>query len=292
VGAYSTDRIVTWAAATMREATSTQPLFLLVATNAPHYQYTPPTRYTFLYQTLADCGPTAPQTPNSYEEADVSDQPLFVRALFGKTNSRAHADTAWQKTCGAVRAIDDMLAATLDSLAVIRGNRPTLICYTSDNGYMWGEHWQREAKWAPFEEASRVPFVCTGSNGLNVAVRSDSTSLVQMIDLTATILDYASATATHGLSGRSLRPILQGGATPGNWRTSILLEQFRPNRASRNYSCVRTLKLKLCAYETAETTFYDLAKHPRETWNAVHVPAYATTVASLGRKLDSLKRLP
>jgi N-acetylglucosamine-6-sulfatase len=291
-GAYSTDRIVTWAAAAMREAPPTQPLFLQVATNAPHFPYTPPARYATLYQTVADCGPTAPHTPTSYEEADVSDQPLYVRQLFGKIKSRGHADTAWQKTCGAVRAIDDMVVATLDSLAAIRSNRPTLVCYTSDNGYMWGEHWLREAKWSPFEEASRIPFLCTGFNGVNVAVRSDSTSLVQMIDLTATILDYASASATHGLSGRSLRPILQGGATPANWRKQILLEQFRPNLTIWNYSCVRTLKLKLCVYATAETTFYDLGKVPRETWNAVHVPTYATTVASLGRKLDSLKQLP
>jgi N-acetylglucosamine-6-sulfatase len=291
-GAYSTDRMVTWAAAAMREAPPTQPLFLQLATNAPHFKYTPPPRYANLYQTVADCGPTAPHTPTSYEEADVSDQPQYVRALFGKTNSRKHADTAWQQTCGAVRAIDDMVAATLDSLAAIRSNRPTLVCYTSDNGYMWGEHWLREAKWSPFEEASRIPFLCTGFNGVSAAVRSDSTSLVQMIDLTTTILDYASASATHALSGRSLRAVLQGGVTPANWRKSILLEQFRPNRTARNYSCVRTLKLKFCVYETAETTFYDLAKYPRETWNAVHVPSYATTIASLGRKLDSLKRLP
>jgi N-acetylglucosamine-6-sulfatase len=291
VGGYSTDRIVTWAAAAMRDASLAQPLFLKIAPNAPHFSYNPPQRYLTLYQTLPDCGATAPKTPVSYEEADVSDQPQFVRANFGKIGGRGHADTAWQKTCGAVRAIDDMVAATLDSLAVIRGNRPTLVCYISDNGYLWGEHWLREAKWSAFEESSRVPFVCAGLNGVNVMPRSDSTSLVQMIDVTATILDYASASASHGLSGRSLRPILQAGSTPGTWRKEILLEQFRPSPINRNYSCIRTVRMKLCVYQTAETTLYDLKTFPSETKNVIHLPGYAGNVLSLRRRLDSLKLL-
>jgi arylsulfatase A-like enzyme len=157
---------------------------------------------------------------------------------------------------------------------------------------MWGEHWLREAKWSAFEEASGIPYLCAGFNGVAVAARTDSTSLVQMVDLTATILDYASASASHVLSGRSIRPILQSGSTPAGWRTDLLLEQYRPSPINQNYSCIRTARMKFCAYQSAETTLYDLRNSPHETVNVVHVASYVSTVASLGRRLDSLKRLP
>jgi hypothetical protein len=50
--------------------------------------------------------------------------------------------------------------------------------------------------------------------------------------------------------------------------------------------------MKFCAYQSAETTLYDLQNSPHETSNVVHVPSYAPNVASLGRRLDSLKLLP
>jgi arylsulfatase A-like enzyme len=189
-----------------------------------------------------------------------------------------------------------MVGATLDSLVKVR-TRPTLVCYVSDNGYLWGEHWLRESKWTPFEEASGIPLTCAGLNGLDVEARTDTTSLVQLIDLTATFLDYGSAQATHPQAGRSLRPVLETGATPPGWRTELLLEQQRPNvpkqnDVTQNYSCARTIRFKLCAFGSGESTLYDLAKYPHETVNAIHSAGYAQVLARLQAKLDSLKRLP
>ncbi|MBC5766745.1 sulfatase family protein [Ramlibacter albus] len=81
----------------------------------------------------------------------------------------------------------------------------TVFVYSSDHGEMLGDH-DRWAKTVPYQPSVCVPLIVAGPG--MVARRSDA--LVSMIDISATLLDYAGAQRPEGMTAQSLRPLLEG----------------------------------------------------------------------------------
>jgi N-acetylglucosamine-6-sulfatase len=102
----------------------------------------------------------------------------------------------------------------------------TVFIFTSDNGYLLGEH-RLVNKQQPYEESIRVPLVIRPPASSTVVRGSSQGSLVVNTDIPATILDYAGveAPANQPLDGRSLKSILQGTATTLS-RRRLLIEHF------------------------------------------------------------------
>jgi arylsulfatase A-like enzyme len=110
------------------------------------------------------------------------------------------------------------------------------VIFTSDNGYMHGEHRIRAEKVQPYEEALRVPLVIRGP-GISEGQRVDDP--VANVDLAPTILDLARAQVPAGLErpldGRSLAPYTYGRGDPAR---AVAIEAKRPPRRSPTGSFV------------------------------------------------------
>ena len=103
----------------------------------------------------------------------------------------------------------------------------TVIVFTSDNGYFLGEHRQRPGKVKPHEPSLRVPLVVAGP-GIPHGVRQTP---VTTIDVTATILDLASA-SLPSVDGTSKVPVF---AADRPWTVPVVTEgrQHLPHAGRR-----------------------------------------------------------
>jgi len=82
----------------------------------------------------------------------------------------------------------------------------TIIIYSSDHGEMLGD-FGRYAKVVPQRGSVKIPLVISGP-GIKKEISSDA--LIELQDLTATIIDYAGATMKEAEDAISLRHLLEG----------------------------------------------------------------------------------
>ena len=210
--------------------TDPRPIFLMVAHLAPHSSNSPGPK---------PCGQGLPQPedaaayepfsdeplpkPPSFDENEILDKPDWVSSRPGLGQTRRHnlklglrCATATLSTVD--RGISDLVRA-LDRQGELDN---TVIVFTSDNGYFFGEHRIFLNKVFPYEEALRVPLLALvppavlGPRAERQGVPAELATPVNNLDVTATILDLANAApcTTAGdcrtLDGRSLVPLLKG----------------------------------------------------------------------------------
>jgi N-acetylglucosamine-6-sulfatase len=110
------------------------------------------------------------------------------------------------------------------------------------------------------------------------------------VDVAPTILDLANVQPYDPMHGQSFVPLLKDPQAP--WRKSLLTEYFTEKVGLRvpDWQAVRTERWKYIHYSTLEgmDELYDLGSDPGETYNRVHEPAAAKTLAELQEELRSL----
>jgi arylsulfatase A-like enzyme len=172
--------------------------------------------------------------------------------------------------------------------------RNTTIVFTSDNGWLHGQHRVTGDKFLPYEESVKVPFIVRGPG-----VRANRTVRAQVsnIDFAATLVDIANARPGRRLDGVSLLPSLRRSRRPP--ARAIMLEAPRPlfegnvpiNAWDRPYKGVRTERFTYVVYkETGDQELYDRRTDPAQLRNVAASPAYARIKAHLQRKLARLDR--
>ena len=162
----------------------------------------------------------------------------------------------------------------------------TLIVYTSDNGYMHGEHRAKSGKVWLYEESSRVPLIMRGP-GVPAGLRDPRP--VANIDVVPTIVDAADAQPQRVLDGRSLFGMM---ADPGVWwGRDILLEngQGREQRAGATGRSAPAASSTPQHLTTGEYELYDLERDPFQLDNLDGVPAYAAVQRDLAKRLRLLR---
>jgi N-acetylglucosamine-6-sulfatase len=147
----------------------------------------------------------------------------------------------------------------------------TLIVFTSDEGYFYGEHGLSVERRLAYEESARIPLLMRWPRLIEAGSAIDE--LVLSIDLAPTLLQIGGAPAAPGMHGRSLVPWLRG--EEPRWRDSILIEHFSdgvfPRMSKMGYQCVRTKQWKYIHYVDLEgmDELYDLRADPFEMENLV-----------------------
>jgi len=111
----------------------------------------------------------------------------------------------------------------------------TMIIYTSDNGYEYGDH-RLVGKISVYEGSIKVPLVI---NGPGIPKNETRSELVNNLDVVATIEEIAGVTPGIVPDGRSLTPVLLDGRAP--WRSAILIEG-----GARRYSAVAQQRENTC----------------------------------------------
>jgi N-acetylglucosamine-6-sulfatase len=243
---------------------STGPLFLELATSAPHEPAIPSPGDGDAFADLP------PARPPSFDEADVSDKPAWVRDLPPFTASQETAIDAFRADqYRSLLGVDRAIGRVLDALERAGRLENTLIVFTSDNGILHGEHrWTK--KEAPYEESIRVPLVVRwDAAGWTPGTRLPGV-LALNIDLAPTIAD-AAGVPHPPTDGRSLLPVLDGDRT--SWRSDFLIEHMEGTNPIPTFCAVRSERWTYVRYSTDEEELYDLVADPFELDNLAGVPA-------------------
>ena len=192
------------------QAGGERPLFLSVNFLAPHHENRAIQRRT---GTLVRSAPrhrgafasTRVTHAASFNEADMSDKPAFLQrrthALTSAEIAAIERDARARRS--ALLAVDEGVALIVRALRRTHELGETYIVFTSDNGYMQGEHRVRSGKMLPYDASTRVPLIIRGPGLPEAAVTSE---LVANTDLAPTLLELAGATAGKTVDGRSLLP--------------------------------------------------------------------------------------
>ena len=251
---YATDVLADRAEAFVRSA-GPEPFFLYVAPKAPHIDIgqstTPAPRHAGTFDDLP------PYSSPATRERNLSDKPRYVR------KGRAAGVVRLRRTqLESLLAVDELVAGLLAALDDTGKLADTLIVFTSDNGYLWGEH-NRTRKIVPYEPSIRVPLV----------VRWDAGGLTQQtvaqpvlnVDVAPMIAD-AAGIAAPGAKGRSPLPLARGEQTA--WRTRFLFESaIGGGWPVPAYCAFRGERWKYVQYHTGEEEIYDLRRDPYELRN-------------------------
>jgi arylsulfatase A-like enzyme len=261
-----------------RRLPADQPLFLMVSFDAPHHgspaapddpehvrTTEPPPRYRDAFE-----GVRLPRPP-SFNEPDLSDKPAELQQSTLKPPRIAEIEEAWQQRMEALMAVDDAVARIVAAVEASGELDSTVIVFSSDNGFLLGEHRVQEGKRIPYDEAVHLPLLIRGP-GFPVAVDSE---LRLSADLTSTFVQLAGATPTgHELDGKPLD------APP---RSDLLIEGYE-------WSALRTSRFYYVRYwKSGAEQLYDLTADPWQLRSLHADPAYARVVVEMKARLTAVR---
>jgi N-acetylglucosamine-6-sulfatase len=234
----------------------------------------------------AFAGAVMPRPPN-FDEANMYDKPQVVadRPRFTPDKEAAIQEN-WSQELESLMSVDDAVAEVLDALADAGELEDTLIVYTSDNGFMHGEHRALAEKVLPYEPSIRVPLVLRGPGVPRARVDE---RLVANVDVPATILDATDVAPGRVQDGRSLLELV---ADPGaEWGRDILIENGNGANGVPAYRAIRTYRFLYVEHNTTgEYELYDLETDPYELKSRDGSDKYAAVQRDLRRRLRQLKR--
>lgn len=274
---YSTDVIARQAQSFVGDSVAAgRPFLAYVAPSAPHGPSTPAARHEHAFD-----GEHAPRLP-SFNEADVSDKPSFVRSNPRlSANEIAAIDDRHENRVESLQALDELVEGLVNKLANQGVLENTYVVFTSDNGWHHGEHRIPDQKHQVYEESIHMPLVIRGPGVLEGATTD---KLALNIDFYPTFAELGGAKASSEVDGRSLRPVLEG--TVAGWRSAVLLEKRHKGHPEQSYFGVLTSEpRKYVEYAGGERELYGLGDDPYELENRYS----GTPPADLEARLDALK---
>jgi N-acetylglucosamine-6-sulfatase len=260
---------------------SGQPFFMFLAFTAPHLPATPAPRDANKFR-----GAKAPRA-KSFNEADVSDKPSFIRKLPRLTGRKIRKlDGRYRQRLRTLLAVDRAVGRVVDELGSDGMLDNTYVLYLSDNGFFFGQHRLPKGKYLAYQGSSRTPTLMRGP-GIPAGDHSDA--LVGNVDLAPTILELSGATPTVTVDGRSLMPYAQDPDKTSD--RPILLEANTVDDPSIGipYAGILTPRYKYIRYRDNEKELYDLVRDPGELRSRDRDPRYRRTLNALAARLATLQ---
>jgi arylsulfatase A-like enzyme len=267
---YSTDLFATEADTWIRHAPTEDPLFLMFTPRAPHGPYTPATRHDDAFADLA------PYRSPSWMERNVRDKPRWIRNMdevedfWIPTYDKEQIDSL-----ESLLAVDEAVARILDALEDTGRLENTLIVFTSDNGYAWGEHriWGKNV---PYDSSLRLPLVMRWDGVINPG--TSTSAIVSNVDFAPTLAAAAGVTPATPVEGLSLtRFFADANARFG--RKGILLEHALGGHLVPPYCGWRTEDELYVRWESGEEEYYRYSDDPYELRNVAEKPSMSDLVA-------------
>ena len=195
----------------------------------------------------------------------------------------------------AVEYLDRNVGVVLEGLEASGHADETLVIFTSDHGYLLGEHGRFE-KHCCYEEAIRVALFMRAPGLVPAGRRAGA--MVQLIDVAPTVYEALGLAVPSAVQGRSLMPVLRG--ETDEHRDRIFVEY-----ADNAEAAVRTSRFKLIyssggrqrrdGYATLgppqrRLQLFDLRADPTESTNIADAPKHRNLVDKLlGALVDHLE---
>lgn len=225
--------------------------------------------------------------------ADINGKPALqreVKDLPALSRETGTIDETVRDRLRMLAAVDDGVGMLFTALEKAGTLDDTVIIFTSDHGYWYGEHGLSVERRLAYEEGLRIPLLVRHPGMTKAGQLIDEMALT--IDLAPTALDLASVKTDINFDGRSLAPLLLG-ERPADWRDSFLIEYNTdtvfPRIFKMGYQAIRTNEWKLIRYKDLEgmDELYDLIADPYEMKNVISDPESKAIIGKLESELDA-----
>ncbi len=294
---------------------SSSPLYMQVQFFAPHDPATPEPKYANAFAT------TPLPIDGSFNEKNVKDKPGWIRKIrrFGP-GLIAKIQARYQHRLETLLSVDDAVERIVAELSAkgMLGN--TYLIFTSDQGFMQGQHRLHQGKFVAYDPSTQVPLLVRGPG---IPAGSQPRALVWNGDITSSILQISGARAGLPQDGRSFlpyaidpnkrstRPILFETGPPGSTfepgvgtaassRHRVRLSTYVKNLdldhtaqiartiSAPRYRGIRTGRYLLVKYSDGSREMYDLSVDPLEDHSVWKNSRYAPVRKWLLKHLKDL----
>lgn len=256
------------------------PFFMELSFNAPHNPATPLPEDASLFSDYVYQG-------RAYNEENISDKPTWVKKKMSEGQNELEFD---RNQLRSLQAVDRAIGAVMDKIDAMGKSNQTIFIFTSDNGYLWGEH-GLFGKQIPYDESIRVPFAIRAPG---VSQKTSPEMIVSNLDIGPTIFELTGIQKTT--DGTSIVPLLKNSVVP-SWRKDFLIDHYigwlesDTRTGTKTWAGIRTTDDKYVEYANGEKEFYDLIKDPYEKENGYGAPEYQSRINYLASSLRSNKGL-
>ena len=272
---YTTDLITDYALdflAARKEAE--EPFLLYVSHKAVHASFRPAERHLGSYADRRY--PPPPTMANRHD--NYEGKPNWVEAqrrswhgVDGLYDNRVDFQQFALDYAETMRAVDDSVGRIVGALEQQGLLEQTLLVFTSDNGFQFGEHGLIDKR-TMYEASIRVPLIVLAPAFAGGSGGVQRPEMIINLDFAPTFLEAAGLTVPESVQGRSFLGLLQGGeegSTP--WRDAFLYEYFweRSYPQTPTVLGVRTDRYKLMRFHGIWDRYelYDLQADPEERNN-------------------------
>ena len=279
---WASDRAIEFIESNKSAADADDPWMLTINIYDPHPPFIPPKAYADKFN--------ADEMPGPYfKDTDIANQEKLKNVQF-QGGSR-HPDEFGGKDIQAkyyamIAQIDDQFARIIETLDKTGQRDNTLIIFTSDHGESLGDHGLVEKGCRFYEGLVRIPLIFSFPNKFKA--NHQCKGLVELLDLSATMLDYAGLEVPEYHQGQTLRPFLEGEADGDSIREAVRSEYFDAldshfAGSGASYATMyRTEKYKLTVYHDQNLgELYDLEQDPWEFDNLWDKPEAAEIKSKL-----------
>lgn len=204
----------------------------------------------------------------------------------------ATSEETIQERAEMLMAVDEGLGKILNTLESNGMLDNTVVVFTSDHGYWYGEHSLNDERRLAYEEGIRIPLLVRYPKDIPAGIKRNE--MVQSIDLAPTLLSMVGLTPGSHIQGKSLLLVIKGTAT--DWRTTILIEYYSdivfPRIANMGYRAVRNQRFKYIQYKELQDMdeLYDLQEDPYELHNLMNDPGQEGLIDQMKKELESQLR--
>ena len=254
-------------------ATAQEPFFLQFSPYAAHGPFTPAPRHLG-----ADVG--AFIKDESFNEADVSDKPLWIQGL--PTRIEASMETMRLNQYRQLLSLDEWVKEINDLLVQKGILKNTVIIYVSDNSLAFGEH-RLIGKTGGYDICNHIPLLIHYPDHRGRPIER----LVSNVDIAPTIAELAGI-QLPGSDGISLVPLLE---KPANLNRKGLLIHWAGEESvfvTPAFWGIIEPEWKYMELATGEKELYDRINDPLELNNVARKPEYGAIQAQLQADLRAL----
>lgn len=271
-----------------------RPFVMFLGHKAVHYPYLPAPRHEALYGNAKYRPPHVPPEDLAGKPAmRRAVEPVDVLRIEGATPEPQESrrgrpedpDAVVRDQARCLASVDEGMGRIFQALERRGVLDNTLLIFTSDNGYLMGEHGEFDQKRWAYEESIRLPFVARFPKLIPAGSRREQMAL--SIDVAPTLLELAGVRPYNRMHGRSLVPVLRDAAAP--LRDAFLVEHYAEKIVPKvpDWQAVRTKEWKYIHYPTLDgmDELYNLADDPREIRNLIAAPASAGALSRMREEL-------
>ncbi len=235
-----------------------EPWFAYIAPVAAHTPFTPEPAYA-----------EAPVPPREHDpsegEEDLSDKPPWVRA-----HRLLPTEIADERAAGQLRTlmtVNDMVDRVMTTLHAAGEADNTLAIFTSDHGFLWGEHGLGNKR-QPYTPSIEVPLYARWPGTVTAGAQDDR--IAANVDIMPTILDAVGVERERPLDGLSLLQDHERDALFLEYRSAF----GRPGRLP-SWASVLTRRDQYIEYYSRSGArvfreYYDLLRDPAQLVNLLH----------------------